>query len=68
MNDWLCVGICPSWVETDSAAQAIVEEVVRVDQRFSEESAIPIAERFPEGSGASPPREFNYGKPLEVVK
>lgn len=57
-------------VETDSAAQTIVEEleVVRADRRFLEEPAIPIAEEFPEGSGASPPPEFNYGKPLGVVK
>jgi len=55
-------------VETDYAAQTVVEEVVSEDRRFLEKSAIPIAEEFPEGSRAFFLGEFNYGRPLEVIK
>ncbi|KAG0134461.1 XRN 5'-3' exonuclease N-terminus-domain-containing protein [Tuber indicum] len=55
-------------IETDYAAQTVVEEVASEDQRFLEKSAIPIAEEFPEGSRAFFLGEFNYGRPLEVVR
>jgi 5'-3' exoribonuclease 1 len=55
-------------IETDYAAQTVVEEVVSEDQRFLEKSAIPIAEEFPEGSRAFFLGEFNYGRPLEVIR
>lgn len=55
-------------IETDYAAQTVVEEVVSEDKRFLEKSAIPIAEDFPEGSRAFFLGEFNYGRPLEVIR
>jgi 5'-3' exoribonuclease 1 len=55
-------------IETDYAAQTVVEEVVSEDQRFLERPAIPISEEFPEGSRAFFLGEYNYGRPLEVTK
>jgi 5'-3' exoribonuclease 1 len=56
-----------SGMETDYAAQAIVDEVVSEDQRFIEREALPIEEEFPVGSRAFYLGSFNYGRPLEVV-
>ena len=55
-------------VDTDYAAQMLVEEVVSEDQRFLEKAALPIEEEFPEGSRAFFLGEFNYGRPLEILK
>ncbi|MCJ1352989.1 MAG: hypothetical protein MMC33_002973 [Icmadophila ericetorum] len=55
-------------VDTDYAAQMLVEEVVSEDRRFLEKAALPIEEEFPEGSRAFFLGEFNYGRPLEILK
>ncbi|KAI9812956.1 MAG: hypothetical protein M1826_002739 [Phylliscum demangeonii] len=55
-------------VETDYAAQVVVETVDSEDQRFLEKTALPIEEEFPEGSRAFFLGEFNYGRPLEVLR
>ena len=55
-------------IETDYAAQMIVEEVISADQRFLEKAAVPIEEEFPEGTRAFFLGEFNYGRPLEIVQ
>ncbi|KAK8162377.1 XRN 5'-3' exonuclease N-terminus-domain-containing protein [Phyllosticta citrichinensis] len=56
-----------SGLETDYASQAIVDQVVSVDQRFLERAAVPIAEEFPIGSRAFFLGDFAYGRPLEVL-
>ncbi|KAI5780880.1 putative exonuclease Kem1 [Geopyxis carbonaria] len=55
-------------IDTDYAAQTIVYEVSSEDQRFLEKTAIPIEEEFPEGTRAFFLGEFNYGRPLEVIR
>lgn len=55
-------------METDYASQVVVEEVFSEDQRFVEKGALPIEEEFPIGSRAFFLGEFNYGRPLEIVK
>ncbi|MCJ1310727.1 hypothetical protein MMC25_004393 [Agyrium rufum] len=54
-------------IETDYAAQTIVDEVISEDQRFLEKAALPIQEEFPVGSRAFFLGEFNYGRPLEIL-
>ena len=54
-------------IETDYAAQMIVEEVANEDPRFLEQTALPVEDEFPLGSRAFFLGEFNYGRPLEVV-
>lgn len=54
-------------METDYATQAVVDEVISVDQRFVEKAAVPLAEEFPEGSRAFFLGDFAYGRPLEVI-
>lgn len=54
-------------VETDYAAQVIVNEVISPDQRFIEQAALPIQEEFPVGSRAFFLGAMAYGRPLEVV-
>ena len=54
-------------IETDYAAQTVVEEVANEDPRFLEHAALPVEEEFPVGSRAFFLGEFNYGRPLEVV-
>lgn len=55
-------------METDYAAQVVVDEVVSEDLRFIEKEALPIEEEFPIGSRAFFLGDFNYGRPLEIVK
>ncbi|KAI9777457.1 MAG: hypothetical protein M1839_008869 [Geoglossum umbratile] len=55
-------------METDYASQVVVDEVISEDQRFLEKAALPLAEEFPEGTRAFFLGEFNYGRPLEVVR
>lgn len=55
-------------IETDYAAQTVVDEVVSEDQRFLEKAAVPIEEEFPGGTRAFFLGEFNYGRPLEVIR
>ena len=55
-------------LETDYASQIVVEEVISEDQRFLEKAAVPIEEEFPEGTRAFFLGEFNYGRPLEIVR
>jgi 5'-3' exonuclease len=55
-------------IETDYAAQAVVDEVVNEDTRFIEKKPLPITEEFPEGSRAFFLGEFNFGRPLEVFR
>ncbi|KAI9880928.1 MAG: hypothetical protein M1830_009996 [Pleopsidium flavum] len=55
-------------VEVDYASQMVVEEVISEDQRFLERDALPIEEEFPEGTRAFFLGEFNYGRPLEVIR
>lgn len=60
-------GIIPGQ-DHEYATQAVVDQVVSEDQRFIEKAAVPIEEEFPEGSRAFFLGEFNYGRPLEVIK
>lgn len=55
-------------IDTDYAAQTIVYEVSSEDQRFLEKAAVPIEWEFPEGTRAFFLGEFNYGRPLEVIR
>ena len=55
-------------IETDYASQTVVAQIVSEDQRFLERAALPIEEEFPEGTRAFFLGEFNYGRPLEVVR
>lgn len=55
-------------METDYASQVVVDEVLSEDQRFIEKEALPIEQEFPIGSRAFFLGEFNYGRPLEIVK
>lgn len=54
-------------IETDYAAQLVVDEVVCADERFIEQEALPIEEEFPELSRAFFLGEFNYGRPVHVT-
>ncbi|KAI9760654.1 MAG: hypothetical protein M4579_001518 [Chaenotheca gracillima] len=55
-------------IETDYASQVVVHEVISEDQRFLEQEALAIEKEFPEGTRAFFLGEFNYGRPLEVVR
>ena len=55
-------------IETDFATQMVVDQVFSEDQRFLEKAALPIKEEFPEGTRAFFLGEFNYGRPLEIVR
>ena len=55
-------------IDVDYATQTVVEEVESEDQRFLERDALPLEEEFPEGTRAFFLGEFNYGRPLEVVR
>ncbi|KAI9827701.1 MAG: hypothetical protein M1819_006902 [Sarea resinae] len=55
-------------METDYASQIIVDDVISEDQRFIEKAAVSIEEEFPEGTRAFFLGEFNYGRPLEVLR
>ena len=55
-------------IETDYAAQVVVNEVISEDQRFLEKAAVPIQEEFPPGTRAFFLGDFNYGRPLEVLE
>ncbi|MCJ1434358.1 hypothetical protein MMC27_003726 [Xylographa pallens] len=55
-------------IETDYAAQMVVEDVISEDQRFLEKAALPIEKEFPEGTRAFFLGEFNFGRPLEIVQ
>lgn len=57
-----------SGIEVDYASQMVVEEVISEDQRFLERDALPIEDEFPEGTRAFFLGEFNYGRPLEVIR
>ncbi|OAA67002.1 exonuclease [Niveomyces insectorum RCEF 264] len=54
-------------METDYAAQVVVDEVVNEDERFIERAAVPIEEEFPVGSHAFYVGDYAYGRPLGVV-
>lgn len=54
-------------METDYAAQVVVDEVISEDQRFIEKAAVAIEEEFPIGSRAFFVGDFNYGRPLEIT-
>lgn len=55
-------------IETTYASQIIVDEVISQDERFLEKDAVPIEEEFPVGSRAFFLGEFNYGRPLEIIR
>jgi 5'-3' exoribonuclease 1 len=55
-------------METDFASQVVVDEIISEDQRFLEKAALPLEEEFPEGTRAFFLGEFNYGRPLEVIR
>ena len=54
-------------VETDYAAQTIVDEVVSEDQRFVERAALPIEDEFPPGTRGFFLGAYGYGRPMEVI-
>jgi 5'-3' exoribonuclease 1 len=54
-------------VESEYAAQTIVDEVLSEDPRFLEKAALPIEEEFPEGARAFYLGEVAYGRPLQVI-
>lgn len=58
-------GLIPG-METDYAAQAIVDEVVSEDERFIERAAIPLEQEFPVGSRAFFLGDYAYGRPVQV--
>ncbi|KAI0843834.1 exoribonuclease 1 [Daldinia vernicosa] len=53
-------------METDYAAQAIVDEVISEDERFIEKAAIPFEEEFPVGSRSFFLGDYAYGRPLQI--
>ncbi|XXH00380.1 Putative aminophospholipid-translocase [Hypoxylon texense] len=53
-------------METDYAAQVIVDEVVSQDERFIERAALPFEEEFPVGSRVFFLGDYAYGRPLEI--
>ncbi|KAI2623391.1 exoribonuclease 1 [Hypoxylon sp. NC1633] len=53
-------------METDYAAQVIVDEVVSEDGRFIERAAMLFEEEFPIGSRAFFLGDYAYGRPLEI--
>ncbi|KAI9670833.1 MAG: hypothetical protein M1829_004722 [Trizodia sp. TS-e1964] len=55
-------------VENQYASQVVVDEVISQDQRFLEKRAVPFEEEYPIGSRAFFLGEFNYGRPLEIIK
>ncbi|KAI9822480.1 MAG: hypothetical protein M1827_000199 [Pycnora praestabilis] len=55
-------------MQKEYASQVVVDEVISEDQRFLEKPALSIDEEFPEGTRAFFLGEFNYGRPLEVVR
>ncbi|KAL9112661.1 MAG: hypothetical protein Q9187_007737, partial [Circinaria calcarea] len=55
-------------IETDYASQMVVDAVVSEDQRFLEKAALSIEEEFPEGARAFFLGDFNYGRPLEIIR
>ena len=57
-----------SGTETDYASQMVVDEVFSEDQRFLEKAALSIEEEFPEGTRAFFLGDFNYGRPLEIIR
>ncbi|KAH9991085.1 exoribonuclease 1 [Xylariaceae sp. FL0662B] len=59
-------GLIPG-METDYAAQVVVDEVVSEDERFIEKAAVPFEEEFPVGSHVFFLGDYAYGRPLEVV-
>ncbi|KAI2463112.1 exoribonuclease 1 [Annulohypoxylon bovei var. microspora] len=58
-------GLIPG-METDYAAQVIVDEVVSEDERFIERAAPPFEEEFPIGSHVFFLGEYAYGRPLQI--
>ncbi|KAI0129393.1 exoribonuclease 1 [Hypoxylon sp. NC0597] len=58
-------GLIPG-METDYAAQVIVDEVVSEDERFIERAALPFEEEFPVGSRVFFLGDYAYGRPLEI--
>ena len=59
-------GVMPG-IETDFAAQMVVDEVESEDQRFLEKAALPIEEEFPVGTKAFCLGVFGFGRPLQVI-
>lgn len=54
-------------LETIHASQLVVEKVISEDQRFLEQSALPIEQEFPDGTNAFFLGEYAYGRPLSVI-
>ena len=54
-------------VETDYAAQVIVDEVVNEDERFIERAAMAVQDEFPIGDQAIYLGDFAYGRPMRVT-
>ncbi|KAI1486558.1 exoribonuclease 1 [Biscogniauxia mediterranea] len=59
-------GLIPG-METDYAAQVVVDEVTSEDERFIERAALPLDEEFPVGTHAFFLGDYGYGRPLEVL-
>ncbi|EFX02767.1 exonuclease [Grosmannia clavigera kw1407] len=55
-------------METDFAAQTVVDSVVNEDARFIEREAVAIEDEFPVGSHAFFVGDLAYGRPLEIAE
>lgn len=53
-------------MNTEFAAQVVVDEVVSEDERFIERAAIPFEEEFPVGSRVFFLGDYAYGRPVQV--
>jgi 5'-3' exoribonuclease 1 len=53
-------------METDYAAQTVVDQVISEDQRFLEKAALPVEEEFPKGTRGFFLGEAAYGRPVMI--
>ena len=53
-------------LETEYAAQTVVDSVINEDERFIEKEALPMEEEFPKGTRAFFLGELAFGRPLQV--
>ncbi|KAI9664277.1 MAG: hypothetical protein M1831_002456 [Alyxoria varia] len=53
-------------LESEYAAQTVVDSVINEDERFIEKEALPMEEEFPKGTRAFFLGEMAFGRPLQV--